>query len=67
MHEGGSQEQRPSNPGTDGRDTFTLHPEEHIFREAQTIRLTWNVTKAARAPDGVVKAIYLINGKDLAL
>ncbi|KND87131.1 L-ascorbate oxidase [Tolypocladium ophioglossoides CBS 100239] len=63
VHGGGSPKQRPSNPGTDGQDAFTLHPQEHIFREAQTIHLTWNVTKARRAPDGVVKAVYLINGK----
>ncbi|PNY26831.1 L-ascorbate oxidase [Tolypocladium capitatum] len=63
VHEGGSQQQRPSNPGTDGQGTFTLHPEEHIFREARTIHLTWNVTKAERAPDGVVKAVYLIDGQ----
>ncbi|POR31109.1 L-ascorbate oxidase [Tolypocladium paradoxum] len=63
VHEGDSQEQQPSNAGTDGQDTFTLHPQEHIFREPHAIHLTWNVTKAERAPDGVVKAVYLINGQ----
>ncbi|ODA81348.1 hypothetical protein RJ55_04313 [Drechmeria coniospora] len=44
-------------------DAFTLHPEHHIFREAKTIYLTWNVTQERRAPDGVVKSVYLINGQ----
>ncbi|KYK62117.1 hypothetical protein DCS_03264 [Drechmeria coniospora] len=44
-------------------DAFTLHPEHHIYREAKTIYLTWNVTQERRAPDGVEKSVYLINGQ----
>ena len=39
-----------------------LFPQEHIHREAVTIRLQWNVTLEERAPDGVRKHVYLING-----
>lgn len=46
-----------------GEDRFTLHPEQHVFRQPHKIRLEWNVTKESRAPDGVSKDIYLINGK----
>lgn len=41
---------------------FILHPEEHVRRDPKTIRLTWNVTQEKRAPDGVLKTVYLING-----
>lgn len=57
--------------GTDGNlshygeledDSFALHPEQHVFRAPQTIRLDWNITREARRPDGVLKDVYLING-----
>jgi hypothetical protein len=41
----------------------TLHPEQHIFRDAKTIRMKWNITTGQRAPDGVTKPVYLINGE----
>lgn len=44
-------------------DRFTLHPEDHVFRQPRKISLEWSVTKESRAPDGVSKDIYLINGK----
>ncbi|UNI15436.1 hypothetical protein JDV02_001970 [Purpureocillium takamizusanense] len=44
-------------------DGFTLHPEDHVYREAKTIYLDWNITQGLRAPDGVVKTVYLINGQ----
>lgn len=44
-----------------------LFPEEHIHREASTIRMQWNVTLEERAPDGVKRPIYLINGIDESL
>ncbi len=47
----------------DHDDPFTLHPEEHIHRQPHTIRLNWNVTKETRRPDGVLRDIYLINGR----
>lgn len=40
-----------------------LHPEQHIFRDARTIRLQWNITLGQRAPDGVTKQVYLVNGE----
>ncbi|OJD15165.1 hypothetical protein AJ78_04560 [Emergomyces pasteurianus Ep9510] len=42
--------------------TQELHPEEHIYRPATTIRLNWTVTAGYRRPDGVLKRVYLING-----
>lgn len=40
-----------------------LHPEKHIFRDPTTIRMKWNITLEQRAPDGVMKPVYLINGE----
>jgi len=40
---------------------FTLHPEDHIFRPATTIKQTWRITSGTRRPDGVLKRVYLIN------
>jgi hypothetical protein len=65
----GSADSRP-NPGTveeSWRDAFTLQPNDHIFRKSQTIRATWNVTMEERAPDGVKKMVYLINGRQFPL
>jgi len=42
-----------------------LHPEEHIHRPPTEIELRWSVTTGFRAPDGVKKHVYLINGKVL--
>jgi len=42
-----------------------LHPEEHIHRPPTEIELRWSVTTGFRAPDGVKKRVYLINGKVL--
>lgn len=42
--------------------SINLHPEEHIFREARTIELEWNVTKAIVRSDGVAKEVFLVNG-----
>ncbi|KAH8696228.1 multicopper oxidase-domain-containing protein [Talaromyces proteolyticus] len=44
-------------------DAFALHPNDHIFRKPQTIRMAWDVTMEERAPDGVKKMVYLINGQ----
>jgi hypothetical protein len=44
-------------------DLSILHPEQHVFRDATTIRMTWNVTIEQRAPDGVMRPVYLINGE----
>lgn len=56
----------PPNTGTleeSEKDAFTLQPNDHIFRESQTIRATWNITMEEREPDGVKKMVYLVNGK----
>lgn len=59
---------RPSDVETAGptldRDLkFLLHPEDHVSRDAETRRYSWNITKAIRAPNGVKKEVFLINGK----
>lgn len=41
---------------------FVLNPKDHNTREPQTLRMTWNVTRELREPDGVEKQVYLING-----
>jgi FtsP/CotA-like multicopper oxidase with cupredoxin domain len=51
--------------GTLGRQpnlAHTLNPQEHVNREPKTIRHVWKVTTGFRAPDGVRKRVYLING-----
>lgn len=40
-----------------------LHPKDHILREPDVLRFSWNITKATIAPDGVEKDVFLINGK----
>jgi hypothetical protein len=39
-----------------------LHPKDHIHRDPRKHHYTWNITSGLRAPDGVVKELYLING-----
>jgi FtsP/CotA-like multicopper oxidase with cupredoxin domain len=39
-----------------------LHPQEHIWRSSKTISLQWRISSCTRAPDGVSKRVYLING-----
>lgn len=51
--------------GSKQDDTYMLHPQDHIFRKPQTIKQTWEVTKELRAPDGVEKPVYLINGENI--
>lgn len=41
-----------------------LSPEEHIFRDVRIIHYHWVVTKGLKAPDGVWRNVYLINGKN---
>ncbi|KAJ2955657.1 hypothetical protein NQ176_g11386 [Zarea fungicola] len=41
---------------------FFLNPHDHIARAPKTQRMTWNITREIRQPDGVEKEIYLING-----
>ncbi|KAF7185080.1 Laccase-2 [Pseudocercospora fuligena] len=50
-------------PGSRPNDaSINLQPGEHIYREAKTIELEWNVTKAVVRPDGVAKEVFLVNG-----
>lgn len=63
---GGSTEQNESASQTEGEDDFNirvLHPNDHVHRTPKTIRLSWNITQEKRSPDGVLKSVYLINGK----
>lgn len=53
--------------GTDDASRWVLHPERHRSREPETIHLTWNVTSEKRAPDGVLRLVYLINGTFLQI
>ena len=41
--------------------TRFLNPKEHVSRDPKTMQLSWNITKAVIAPDGVRKEVYLIN------
>lgn len=45
---------------------FVLHPEDHVSRDAKVIHLSWNITKAPLAPDGVQRDVIFINGKSPA-
>lgn len=42
-----------------------LHPEDHVYRKAQTIYHQWRITAGSRRPDGVLKTVYLINDEFL--
>lgn len=52
---------------TDDALEILLHPEEHQFRLPKVITLYWNITAGSRAPDGVRKEVYLINGTSLLI
>ena len=41
---------------------IVLRPENHRLRDAGIITLHWTITSDFRAPDGVKKKVYLING-----
>jgi hypothetical protein len=41
---------------------IVLHPESHRSRNASIITLHWTITADFRAPDGVKKRVYLVNG-----
>lgn len=43
---------------------WLLHPEDHVSREPSIRHFSWNVTKATRAPNGVRKDVFLINGEE---
>jgi FtsP/CotA-like multicopper oxidase with cupredoxin domain len=50
-------------PAAAENDPWTLHPEQHVFRDAKTILVKWNITLGQRAPDGVTRPVYSINGQ----
>jgi hypothetical protein len=41
-----------------------LHSEEHSYRDAKTLHLDWTLSSGDLRPDGVLKRVHLINGKD---
>ncbi|EQL00798.1 Multicopper oxidase family protein [Ophiocordyceps sinensis CO18] len=43
--------------------SLALHPERHISRGPATLIFNWTVTLGTRAPDGVEKQVYLVNGQ----
>lgn len=50
-------------PWTPGDDMgIPLQPGNHIYRPATTIEYHWIVSTDFRAPDGVKKRVYLVNG-----
>ena len=52
------------NPSLPRRDFgIILHPKDHITRLPTSLEHHWNITKGLRAPDGVNKTVYLINGE----
>lgn len=42
-----------------------LHPEDHVFRNPRTLHYHWVITAGFRAPGGVKKRVYLINGNEI--
>jgi FtsP/CotA-like multicopper oxidase with cupredoxin domain len=40
-----------------------LSPRKHIDRAPGDVKYAWNITSGERAPDGVQKTVYLINGQ----
>jgi hypothetical protein len=49
-------------PFDDSQLAIPLHPVEHSTRDPTTLTFEWHVTLGTRAPDGVEKQVYLING-----
>ncbi|KAL7936532.1 multicopper oxidase [Trichoderma chlorosporum] len=47
----------------DDQLAIPLHPTEHSTRDPTTLTVDWHVTLGTRAPDGVEKQVYLINGQ----
>ncbi|KAL6825782.1 multicopper oxidase [Trichoderma sp. SZMC 28015] len=47
----------------DDQLAIPLHPTEHSTRDPTTLTFDWHVTLGVRAPDGVEKQVYLINGQ----
>lgn len=56
----------PSNLYSDSSDGplgILLHPDDHVSRRPKRLTHYWNITSEYRAPDGVLKKVYLINGQ----
>jgi hypothetical protein len=49
-------------PLDDSQLAIPLHPTEHSTRDPTTLTFDWHVTLGTKAPDGVEKEVYLING-----
>lgn len=41
---------------------LSLHPEQHTTRGPATLVFNWTITLGTRAPDGVEREVYLVNG-----
>lgn len=48
---------------TSTRPRIELHPEEHAFRPPRTQHLDLRIKLGSLRPDGVLKQIYLVNGR----
>lgn len=53
----------PSAIEDDNSLAIPLHPELHKYRAPRTIEHDWTITWDVRAPDGVEKQVYLVNGR----
>ena len=49
-------------PFDDSQLAIPLHPSEHSTRDPTTLTFDWHITLGTRAPDGVEKQVYLVNG-----
>ena len=58
----GSSFEIPPESGPSRPFSIELHPKDHIRRLPTSLSHHWNITKGIRAPDGVNKSVYLING-----
>lgn len=44
---------------------YRLNPQTHRNRPPTTLSFDWTITTGVRAPDGVDKLVYLVNGKEI--
>lgn len=62
VHHGEMLHSQVHNPDL-ARPSIELHPEDHVYRGAVTQHLDWVVAEDYLRPDGVLKQVYLVNGK----
>ena len=61
-HHGETLHSQVHNPDL-ARPSIELHPEDHVYRGPVTQHLDWVITDGYLRPDGVLKQVYLVNGK----